>query len=123
MEIEFVDPKVEALEKRMEYLIDLVEMVIERTDGNLTADINYIARKEGCHPAQLRKGGRERYLLPRFGESGYPVGTCRWDVREYAKWRAIPRKERYSAYQKQLDEERRKAVLEARKASRIGDGA
>ena len=63
-----------------------------------------IARLEGVSVSQIRKNGKERYLLPRFGQSGYPTGATRWDVEEYLKWRAIDPMERYEAYLQSLRE-------------------
>ena len=111
MQIEVMDPVVMELEKKVDTLTDFVE-TIAQTGGQLTVDIEFIAHKEGCHPSQLRKGGRERYLLPRFGQSGYPVGHARWDAMEYVKWRQIPREERYRMYQEHLEQERHRYIKE-----------
>lgn len=76
--------------------------IFRMTGGRDVVDIAFIAKREGCSESQLRRGGRERYLLPRFGESGYPTGTTRWDAEEYVRWAMIPREERRKAYLEHL---------------------
>lgn len=72
------------------------------TGGRNVVNIKDIALLEGCSESQLRMGGKQRYLLPRFGESGYPDGITRWDNEEYVRWYMIPRAERKKAYLEHL---------------------
>ena len=41
---------------------------------------------------------REKYYLPRFGESAYD-GVAKWDIDEYLEWRKRPVEERKREYQ------------------------
>ena len=91
---------------------------LETTISNLKCEFNYfmttsylvkktvtisdIARLEGVSVSQLRKGGKERYLLPRFGVSGYPTGAVRWNISEYLEWRAVDPRERQQSYLESL---------------------
>lgn len=81
------------------------------TGGRNVVTIKDIAHLEGCSESQLRRGGRERYLLPRFGESGYPTGTTRWDNEEYVRWYLIPREERRKAYLEHLRNQAKKSRM------------
>ncbi len=101
MQIEVHD---EELMKEIKLIKESFRLLII-TGGKPVATIKHIAKMEGCAESQLRRGGRERYLLPRFGESGYPTGTCRWDMNEYLEWRAIPKEERHRMYQEHLKNE------------------
>ena len=41
---------------------------------------------------------KEKYYLPRFGESAYE-GIAKWDLSEYLEWRKRPNEERKREYQ------------------------
>lgn len=41
---------------------------------------------------------REKYYLPRFGESAY-AGIAKWDLEEYLEWRKRPVEDRKREYQ------------------------
>ena len=41
---------------------------------------------------------KEKYYLPRFGESAY-AGIAKWDLSEYLEWRKRPIEERKREYQ------------------------
>ena len=41
---------------------------------------------------------KEKYYLPRFGESAYE-GIAKWDLSEYLEWRKRPIEERKREYQ------------------------
>lgn len=88
--------------------------IFRMTGGCNVIDIKMIAKLEGCSESQLRQGGRERYLLPRFGESGYPSGKCRWDSEEYVRWAMIPREERKKAYYEHLKNMTKRAMKKSK---------
>lgn len=111
MQIEVRD---EELMKEIKLIKDSFRLLVI-TEGRPVATIKHIAKMEGCAESQLRRGGRERYLLPRFGESGYPTGTCRWDMNEYLEWRAIPKEERYRMWQEHLRNEARRSAGKQRR--------
>ena len=79
MQIEVHDPAAEELKKDVQFIKDGF-LLLALTGGKPIATIKHIAKMEGCSESQLRAGGRERYLLPRFGESGYPTGTLLNDI-------------------------------------------
>ena len=64
--------------------------------------INDICEVEGVSYTQITQ--KEAYLLPRFGKSAFPDGTCRWPLKEYLDWHAIPPEEKKAAWQKHLNE-------------------
>ncbi len=116
MQIEVHDPAAEELRNDVQFIKEAFQLLVI-TGGKPVATIKHIARMEGCAESQLRRGGKERYLLPRFGESGYPTGSCRWDMKEYLEWRAIPREERYRMWKKHLAEGAKRYV----KSQRVAD--
>lgn len=93
-ELEIITERLTMLEEKMQLFLD--------TGGRNVVFVSDIAKREGCSESQLRKGGAERYLLPRFGESGYPSGRTRWDVDEYLAWSKMPKEERREAYREHL---------------------
>lgn len=105
-------PEIAELSRQMAIMMDYVQIVAE-TGGCVTVSVNFIAKKEGVSASQLRKGGRERYLLPRYGKSGYPTGRTRWDAMEYAQWRHIPAEERHKGYLEHLRQEVKKTRKKA----------
>lgn len=117
MQIEVHDPAYEEIKKDVQFLKDSFQLLVI-TGGKPIATITHIAKMEGCAPSQLRRGGRERYLLPRFGESGYPTGTCRWDMKEYLEWRLIPREERYAMWKKHLSEQAARYAREQKRKAK-----
>lgn len=97
-----VMPEMEAMKNEVENLTNLFLDFLVQTKSRQTVNVADIARMEGVSVSQLRKGGKERYLLPRFGESGYPTGSVRWDLSEYLDWRRKPAEERLNAYNAHL---------------------
>lgn len=91
-EIENIEKAVASLRREFNYFLN------SSTNVKKTVTISDIAKMEGVSVSQLRKGGKERYLLPRFGTSGYTTGAVRWNVSEYLDWRAIDPRERQQAY-------------------------
>jgi len=67
-----------------------------------------IARIEGVSVSQLWK--TEKYLLPRFGQSAFPVGSVRWTLDEYLEWSRRDPSERHRAWMAHLDAERRRCA-------------
>ena len=109
-------PEISALVSQVNDLkIMFSQLLAVSKNGKGTVNVKDIARIEGVSESQLRLGGSERYLLPRFGESAYPTGTCRWNIEEYLDWRGIDPKEREYAYRQHLQMERRRGC--ARKTS------
>ncbi len=97
------------LQKEVRDLKVLVELALGRIGAPRTVKVKDIARIEGISESSLNE--RERYLLPRFGESGYPTGVRRWDVDEYLAWRQKPVDERYRAFL-QYNENKRLSAIE-----------
>ena len=95
-EIEKLEKTVASLRREFNYFLN------SSTNVKKTVTISDIAKMEGVSVSQLRKGGKERYLLPRFGVSGYPTGAVRWNISEYLDWRAIDPRERQQAYLESL---------------------
>ncbi len=92
-------PEIVALEKEVAKLkIEFSYFFSKTTNTKRTITISEIAQIEGVSVSQLRKGGKERYLLPRFGVSGYPTGSTRWNVEEYLEWSQVDPEERRQAY-------------------------
>lgn len=98
-------PEVERLEKKVDRLETILSDLVVTAGYRATVTIKDVARIEGVSISQLRPGGRQRYLLPRFGDSGYPTGTCRWDLTEYLDWRKQDPYEREMAYRRHLEAE------------------
>lgn len=96
------------IKKELSSMQQIILALVETGKVKKTVGIADVARMEGISRTSIC--GKERYLLPRFGESGYPTGSIRWDIDEYLKWRKIPAEERERAWHKQLDEERRRYV-------------
>lgn len=105
MNAQITFPEMETMKADLNELRMAFSLLLERTKANQTVNISDIARMEGTSVSQLRKGGAERYLLPRFGVSEYPDGKVRWSWETYEKWRKIPVEERKLAYRKYLLEE------------------
>lgn len=95
-------PEMAEMKREVENLSSMFEIFLIRNKQKATVNISDIARIEGVSLGQLRKGGTERYLLPRFGESGYPTGSVRWDLDEYLDWRKKDPNERRMAYLEHL---------------------
>lgn len=94
-------PEMVEMKKAFDSFCLVAEELMQRLTVNNTVDIKDIARMEGTSLSQIRSG-RERYLLPNFGESDYPEGKIRWTWDTYLKWKAIPVKDRQEAYHKML---------------------
>lgn len=76
------------LEEKTKHLEELILDISNKLMIPRVLKVNDIARIEGVSKTQIL--ARERYLLPRFGKSGYPDGVIRWDKEEYEEWRKIP---------------------------------
>lgn len=102
----------EAMNKKMDRIEAMLKVFASKTCAPEVVTIQDICQIENASYCQLAY--KEIYLLPRFGESGYPEGRKRWDLSEYLNWRAIPVEERKAACELHLKEQLKKDV-EARK--------
>lgn len=109
---DFRIPEIEELSAKIDRLEKLI--TINLLTGKNTVCVADIARYEGVSKSFLYNGAAA-YLLPRFGESGFPEGQRRWEVSEYLEWRAIDPFERRKAYEKYLRGELKKDQLMAMK--------
>ena len=108
-------PEIDEIRSEMKSLTGMVGTLLALSGMKRTVTVSDIARMEGIAASQLRKGGKERYLLPRFGEPGYPDGPKRWDLFEYWNWRKIPAEER-----KRMHKEHLRHIRERNASSRKG---
>lgn len=77
----------------------LIEFLLcKSSEVKKTVNLQDIADLEGVSVSQLREGGKERYLVPRFGESAYPTGRSRWSIEEYLEWSKTDPQERLRCY-------------------------
>lgn len=107
-------PEIKALEAEVTKLKNEFHYFFSQTASTKrTITIKEIAELEGVSVSQLRPNGKERYLLPRFGQSGYPTGVTRWNVDEYLEWSQIDPNERRASY---LESLRNKKEYRTRKA-------
>jgi len=70
--------------------------------------VSDISKVENVSICQLYKN--ERYLLPRFGESAFPVGTVRWPLEEYLAWSRRDPQERYREWIAYLEAQRERSI-------------
>lgn len=96
-------PELKDIRESIDSLYRILDVMIASGKAKKTVTVDEIAKMEGVSNSQIRQ--REKYLLPRFGESGYPEGPRRWDFEEYLEWRKIPPEERKKAWQQSLREE------------------
>lgn len=101
-DLEHFEQKLDQLNVNLQLLLQLTKM----PDVIKVAEISKI---ENVSVAQLR--GRERYLLPRFGVSGFPAGTDRWEMKEFLEWRAISPEKRKQMWRDLPAKERQKIVM------------
>ena len=94
----------DSLQAQVTELKDVIRIMLARIDAPKVVKVEDICRIEGVSKSQIN--GKEQYLLPRFGASGYPVGVRRWDLEEYLQWRQIPAEKRYLMWQHHLEEVR-----------------
>ena len=100
-------PEMSALTQRMDSIESLLAEMIIRSGERSTVTVEDVCRIEGVSRSQVRLGGAERYLLPRFGESAYPTGKTRWPIEEFMAWRKRPPEERAQEYRRKLIHEAR----------------
>lgn len=98
-------PEIKDMSIRMDALESLLASNLIAMKSKSILTVGDIARIEGVSISQLRKGGKERYLLPRFGESAFPTGTIRWTLEEYLEWRKQDPFEREKKYREKLRQE------------------
>ena len=99
-------PEIERLSREIASDREFYRFLIRLLLPKSTITVKEIAQREGCSVAALSPSGKERYLLPRFGESGYPDGPKRWDIMEYYEWQKIPKEERKRMWQEHLRNEK-----------------
>ena len=100
-------PEMSALTQRMDRLESLIAEMMVRCCDRSVVTVEDVCRIEGVSRSQIRIGGSERYLLPRFGESAYPTGKTRWPMEEFMAWRKRPPEERAQEYRRKLIHEAR----------------
>ena len=100
-------PEINSLAGRMDRLESLIAEMMVRSCDRSVVTVDDVCRIEGVSRSQIRVGGSERYLLPRFGESAYPTGKTRWPMEEYIAWRKRPPEEREQEYRRKLLHEAR----------------
>ena len=108
-------PEITKLAGRMDRLESLMAEMLVRSGEKAVVTIEDVCRIEGVSRSQVRQGGAERYLLPRFGTSAYPTGTTRWPMEEFIDWRRRSPEERQQEYRRKLLHEARD--MRARKAN------
>ena len=94
----------DALQAQVAELKNVINVMLARIDAPKVVKVEDICKIEGVSKSQIN--GKEAYLLPRFGVSGYPVGVRRWDLDEYMEWRKIPAAQRYRMWQQHLEQVR-----------------
>ena len=100
-------PEISSLAGRMDRLESLIAEMMVRSCDRSVGTVEDVCRIEGVSRSQIRVGGSERYLLPRFGESAYPTGKTRWPMEEYIAWRKRSPQEREQEYRRMLLHEAR----------------
>ena len=100
-------PEISSLAGRMDRLESLIAEMMVRSCDRSVVTVEDVCRIEGVSRSQIRVGGSERYLLPRFGESAYPTGKTRWPMEEYIAWRKRSPQEREQEYRRMLLHEAR----------------
>ena len=108
-------PEINSLAGRMDRLESLIAEMMVRSCDRSVVTVEDVCRIEGVSRSQIRPGGSERYLLPRFGESAYPTGKTRWPMEEFIEWRKRPPEEREQEYRRKLLHEARD--MRARRAN------
>lgn len=108
-------PEISSLAGRMDRLESLIAEMMVRSCDRSVVTVDDVCRIEGVSRSQIRPGGAERYLLPRYGESAYPTGKTRWPMEEYIAWRKRPPEEREQEYRRKLLHEARD--MQKRKAN------
>ena len=100
-------PEINSLAGRMDRLESLIAEMMVRSCDRSVVTVDDVCRIEGVSRSQIRPGGAERYLLPRFGESAYPTGKTRWPMEEFIAWRKRSPQEREQEYRRMLLHESR----------------
>lgn len=100
--MEVMAPEFKEIKNELSEMKDLLSLALTGSSAKLTITVKEIAEKENVSVSSLSPSGKCRYLLPRFGESGYPDGPRRWDLFEYWNWRKIPAEERKRMHKEHL---------------------
>jgi len=96
------------LESELAEVKAILSLYAQRTPVPKVVTIADISRMEGVSKSQLYQ--TEQYLLPRFGQSAFPVGSVRWTLDEYLEWSRRDPSERHRAWMAHLDAERRRCA-------------
>ena len=99
----------EQFQEKLDLLATRLDMVLMITKLPAVIKVAEISQIESVSVTQLR--GKERYLLPRFGVSGFPDGTDRWTMEEYLEWKAIPPSKRKEMWKALPAKERQRIVM------------
>lgn len=100
-------PEIATLSGRIERLEVMLGEMMVRSCDRAVVTVEDVCRIEGVSRSQIRPGGAERYLLPRYGESAYPTGKTRWPIEEFIAWRKRSPQEREQEYRRMLLHEAR----------------
>lgn len=98
----------------------MVEFMLTHPVRSVVVSVSDIAQMEKVSASCLRKGGKYRYLLPRFGQSAYPHGVIRWTMEEYLSWSARDPFEREAEYREHLRNVARRKAEALRKSQSSG---
>ena len=79
--------------------------------------ISDMATALGCSYEQLR--GKDRWKLPRFGQSAFPTGPTRWPLEECLRWIDKSEQEKKGAYNEYIRAEMRKESAKRKKKAAI----
>ena len=96
------------LESELAEVKAILSLYAQRAPVPKVVTIADISRIEGVSKSQLYQ--TEQYLLPRFGQSAYPMGTTRWSLEEYLAWSRRDPVERHREWLEHLDAERRRSI-------------
>ena len=96
------------LESELAEVKAILSLYAQRTPVPKVVTIADIARIEGVSKSQLYQN--EQYLLPRFGQSAFPMGVTRWPLEEYLAWSRRDPAERHREWLSHLEAERRRCA-------------
>lgn len=83
------------LENKLDEFFSVLKLLNSKLPIPKVVTTKDICLMEGISKTKVCK---EKYYLPRFGESAYG-GAAKWDLSEYLEWRKRPIEERKREYQ------------------------